>query len=151
MFSLFFVPSFLRRLLPSCSRSSLRFFLCFSGFSCFLYCSWIWPRFTIALSPIPVLVFSRTLLFLYLHGACCNHAQFLFFIFVVDNRVSGVGVLLYLLFLFTVCFWLWVKSEMNRRGASIQTFWYAPIPAIWTSQSQFWFLHFLNNFRKYFL
>ena len=38
--------------------------------------------------------FLESLLFLYLRGACCNHAKFLFFIFVVDNRVSGVGVLL---------------------------------------------------------
>ena len=38
--------------------------------------------------------FFESLLFLYLCSACCNHAKFLLFIFVVDNRVSGVGVLL---------------------------------------------------------
>ena len=41
-----------------------------------------------------LLFFLRILLFLYLCGACCHHAKFLFFIFVVDIRVSGVGVLL---------------------------------------------------------
>ena len=38
--------------------------------------------------------FFKSLLFLYLCDACCDHVKFLFFIFVVDIRVSGVGVLL---------------------------------------------------------
>ena len=38
--------------------------------------------------------FCESLLFLYLCDACCDHVKFLFFIFVVDIRVSGVGVLL---------------------------------------------------------
>ena len=36
----------------------------------------------------------ESLLFLYLCDACCDHVEFLFFIFVVSIRVSGVGVLL---------------------------------------------------------
>ena len=38
--------------------------------------------------------FLESLLFLYLCDACCDHVKFLFFIFVVGIRVSGVGVLL---------------------------------------------------------
>ena len=38
--------------------------------------------------------FLESLLFLYLCVACCDHVKFLFFIFLVDIRVSGVGVLL---------------------------------------------------------
>ena len=38
--------------------------------------------------------FFESLLFLYLCDACCDHVKFLFFIFVVGIRVSGVGVLL---------------------------------------------------------
>ena len=41
-----------------------------------------------------LLFFCESLLFLYLCGACCHHAKFFLFTFVVDIRVSGVGVLL---------------------------------------------------------